>query len=121
MGTVTLTATQNAGAYADFAAPTNLYTFDPSSLELVVPDAAQATLDTALVNYAANQVAIDAAFTQARTDEALDRERDELDNQKILKALAELLVDEFNILRALHSLPLRTFAQLRTAIRNKVV
>lgn len=87
---------------------------------LDVPDVGQPALNAALVDYQANQAARESAFAQAQGVVVLDRERDRLDNEKILKAFAELLVDEFNILRALHSLPDRTFAQLRTAIRNKV-
>lgn len=120
MATVILTGTQNEGALADFVAPNKGYGFDPISRLLEV-DVTQPVLDAALVNYAANQAAIDLAYAQSITDMNLNLERDRLDNEKILKAFAELLVDEFNILRALHALPARTFAQLRTAIRNKVI
>lgn len=37
-----------------------------------------------------------------------------------LRALAEIIKDELNVLRALHALPDRTLAQLRTSITNKV-
>lgn len=38
----------------------------------------------------------------------------------LLRAFADILKDEINILRALHSLPNRTLAQLRTAIAARV-
>lgn len=120
MAKVTVLVSHNLRALADHAG-SNLEELALTEDELEVPDVTQAALDAALITYAANQAAIDAAFTQVEIDTELDKERDELDNQKILKALAELLVDEFNILRVIEGLPPRTFDQLRTAIRNKVV
>jgi hypothetical protein len=38
----------------------------------------------------------------------------------LLRAFADLMKDEINILRALHALPNRTLAQLRTAIDTRV-
>jgi hypothetical protein len=38
----------------------------------------------------------------------------------LMRAFADVVKEEINILRALHSLPDRTLAQLRTAIANKV-
>ncbi len=69
---------------------------------------------------AATMAAIDAAIAATQLTQQRDGAKNEFDAQRTLKALAELLVDEFNILRALHSLPDRTFAQLRTAIRAKI-
>jgi len=69
---------------------------------------------------AAAQAVIDAAIATALLTSQRDGAKNEFDAQRVLKAIAELLVDEFNILRALHALPDRTFAQLRTAIRNKI-
>ena len=123
MAKVTVLGTYNLRAFADHAGSVvdGQIGFRPDILELEAGDVTQPALDAALITYAAGQVAIDSAFVQAEIDVALDVERDKLDNEKILKAFAELLVDEFNILRALHALPDRTFAQLRTAIRNKVI
>ena len=69
---------------------------------------------------AAAQTVIDDAIATALLASQRDGAKGEFDAQRVLKALAELLVDEFNVLRDLHGLPLRTFAQLRTAIRNKI-
>lgn len=42
------------------------------------------------------------------------------DTEDLLKAFAEVLIDEINILRSQHALPDRTPAQLRTALQNKL-
>ncbi len=120
MAKVTVQISHNLRALADLAG-SNLEDLSLSGDEFEVADVTQGALDAALIGYVADQANIDAAFTQVEVDTELDKERDELDSQKILKAFAELLVDEFNILRAIEGLPPRTFAQLRTAIRNKVV
>ena len=122
MGAVTLTSTQNRKAFADFADSNTLFTFDPVSLEIVIPSVTQAALDTALINYAADQANIDAAFVQARADQSADRIRDTFDDEerRLLRAFAEVVLDELNNLRAQHGLAARTMAQLRTAIRNKI-
>ena len=69
---------------------------------------------------AAAQAVIDADLTAARIVSQKDGAKNEFDVQRVLPALAELLVDEFNNLRTLHALPDRTFSQLRTAIRGKI-
>lgn len=69
---------------------------------------------------AAAQIAIDDAIGITLLTSQRDSAKTELDTRRVLIALAELLVDEFNALRTLHGLPDRTFAQLRTAIRNKI-
>lgn len=43
-----------------------------------------------------------------------------VENPLLLRALADIIKDEINILRALHGLPDRTLSQLRTAIQNKI-
>ena len=59
-------------------------------------------------------------------DDALDVERldsvsDELDRtQTIMKAFAQVVLDEFNLLRAEHGLVPRTLAQLKNAVRGKL-
>jgi hypothetical protein len=119
MAKVTVLVSHNLRALADLAG-SNLQELSLTDDEFEVPDVTQAALDAALIGYVADQANIDAAFTQTEVDAGLDEERDKLDSEKILKAFAEMVVDEFNILRAIEGLPPRTFAQLRTAIRNKV-
>ncbi len=66
------------------------------------------------------QATIDAALAAAKLTTEKDGAKNSLDVERVLVALVELLPDEFNILRTLHSLPDRTFAGLRTAIRAKI-
>jgi hypothetical protein len=119
MAKITVLASYNLRALADHAG-SNLQELSITADEFEVPDVTQPVLDAALITYVADQANIDAAFTQIEVEAVLDVERDKLDSEKILKAFAEMVVDEFNILRAIEGLPPRTFAQLRTAIRNKV-
>ena len=61
--------------------------------------------------------AVDAAEDIAR----LDNIADELDQtQSIMKAFAEVVLDEINILRGEHALTPRTLAQLKAAVRGKL-
>ena len=69
---------------------------------------------------AGEQTAIDNAIAADRLAAAKDSAKNEFDIQRVLRAFAELLVGEFNILRQQHALPDRTFDQLRTAIRNAI-
>ncbi len=87
---------------------------------LDVPDVNQVDLDAALVTYNADPAAADAAWTQKFADRETTRKQSEFDDREVLRAFAKLLVNELNILRALHSLPPRTFDQLRTAIRDEI-
>ncbi len=60
-----------------------------------------------------------AAEARVRAD-AKDR-LDGFDSQSLqLRAFADIIKDELNILRALHSLSDRTLAQLRTSIKNRI-
>lgn len=43
-----------------------------------------------------------------------------INNERVLRAFAAIVVDEINILRAQHGLPDRTFAQLVTAIKSRI-
>lgn len=63
---------------------------------------------------------IDDAIAATRATKAKEEEKDRFDNERLLKAFAELVIDQFNVLRAIEGLPDLTFAQLRTAIRNKI-
>lgn len=123
MAKVILQVGHNPDAYNFLAGNHNdLYYFDQGSLEIEIPKVGQAAMDAALVDYTANQVARDAAFIQLQSDTERDRIRDTFDDKerRLLRAFAEVVKDEINILRGQHALAPRTLAQLRTAIRNKV-
>jgi len=75
------------------------------------------TGDTVTLMGAAARDALDAAELET-TKDAIVNQIDNLND--IIRALASVLVDELNILRTQHSLPNRTLAQLKTAIRNKL-
>ncbi len=94
------------------------FTSNPDLLD--VPDVSQVDLDAALVTYNADPAAADATWTQKFADMRVARKQAEFDDREVLRAFAKLLVQELNILRALHSLPPRTFDQLRTAIRDDI-
>ena len=69
-----------------------------------------------LMDQAAQDV-VDAALDVVR----LDSVADELDRvQSIMKAFAQVVLDEFNLLRAEHGLNPRTLAQLKNAVRGKL-
>ena len=73
------------------------------------------TGDTVSEMDAAAKAVVDAAALTASRDSKIARlDSVEDDDRQILN----VLIKEFNILRALHGLPDRTLAQLRTAIRN---
>ena len=110
-----------------------LIMFDPPSSELEVPDVTQGDLDNAFITYTGDQVNIDAATAAAKIVTLKDSAKNNFDTERVLKALAGLLVDEFNILRQQlntttsespqltnTNLSDRTFAQLRDAIRAKI-
>lgn len=46
--------------------------------------------------------------------------RHRIDNEVVLRAFAEVVMDEINILRTEHSLPVRTLSQLVNAIKQKI-
>ncbi len=121
MAKVTILPGQNLNAIADLAGSNrqNLSLVDD---EFEVPDVTQAALDAAFADYVANQAARDTAFAQAQTDEETQKVKDTFDDEerRLLRAFAEVVKDEINILRGQHGLAARTLAQLRTAIRNKV-
>ena len=58
------------------------------------------------------------ATLRRRAKEALDAQNAE--TEALIRALAFVVLDEINILRAEHSLAARTPAQLRTAIKAKI-
>ena len=92
----------------------------PGTSELECESVDQATLDTAFAGYVADQTNIDAATAAAKETVSRDSDKDLYDNKRLWRAVAELMVDELNILRALHTLPDRTVAQANAAIRSKI-
>lgn len=68
----------------------------------------------------ATRDARDAELAAITAAAELQREKDSYDQKAVLRALALVLLDEVNILRAQHSLPPRTAAQARNAIRAKL-
>lgn len=121
MGKVTLPAGGNPGAFNNHLGQHGGgYYYE--GLEFEIPSFSQATMDAALITYAADVANINAAFVTLVADEETQRVKDTFDDEerRLLRAFAALVMDELNTLRALHSLAPRTFAQLRTAIKNKV-
>ena len=83
---------------------------EPSKYWIITGDA------ITLMDQAA-QDAVDAVDEEAR----LDSIADELDQtQSILKAFAQVMLDQLNILRVNDGLPEATLAQLKTAVRGKL-
>jgi len=64
----------------------------------------------------AERDAVDASAETAQRDERILREIDSLEST--MRQLVKLMVSELNILRALHSLPDRTLAQVRNQLRS---
>ena len=75
------------------------------------------TGDVVTLMDAAARAVVDAASEALQ----LDSISDELDQtQTILRAFAEVMLDQLNTLRAFHSLPAATLAQLKAAVRAKL-
>ena len=72
--------------------------------------------DVTLMDQAARD-AVDVAEIAANRDDVAGQ-MDSMEN--IIRAFALAVLDEFNVLRAQHSLPERTISQLKTAVRNKL-
>lgn len=121
MGKVTLPAGGNPGAFNNHVGQLGKgYYFE--GLEIEIVQLTQAVLDAALITYAADVTNINNTFTQLLLDDESERVRNTFDDveRRLLRAFAEVVKDEINILRGQHGLAARTLAQLRTAIRNKV-
>lgn len=123
MARVIVTSAHNFAAIANLAGSTleNL-SYHEMTDELEVPDVSQSDLDAAFADYTANQVARDASWTMLSIlpNLRIARQQTEFDDREVLRAFAKLIMNDLNTLRALHSLPPRTFAQLRTEIRNEI-
>jgi len=110
----------NSVASADLSEPVANYIEEPD-LSAVVGWAQKYWIITGDVITLMSQAARDAVDATA-----LDTERDntaaELDQlEGVLRAFAQVVLDEFNVLRNLHAgLAPRTVAQLKTALRGKL-
>lgn len=102
------------------AADPFLNIWHPGTSQLEVESVDQATLDTAFAGYVADQANIDAATEAARIAAEKNVAKNSVDVERIVRALIELLPDEFNILRTLHSLPDRTVAGLTAALKANI-
>jgi len=92
----------------------------PGTTELEVPDVTQAALDAALADYVANQSTYDTA-TAAVTDTASKATaKAKLRGDKCLLGILEGVVGEINLLRAEHSMPARTEAQVLAAVDSNI-
>lgn len=121
MAKVVVTLMQDWRKIAELAgADPNENMFDPSISELEVVGVTQAVLNTAFATYTGDQANIDAATAAAREADQKEQAKDNFDSQKVLVAVAKLLIKELNTLRALQGLPDRTFAQWRKALRNEI-
>ena len=121
MAKVVVTMSQNWMKIAELAAGDPKQTiYHPSTTELEVPDVTQAVLDAALSDYETNQTTYDAATATAldAANKALAKAK--LGNDKCLVGILQGLVGEINLLRAEHTLPARTEAQVRTAIETNI-
>ena len=94
---------------------------DPQPTEQAVQDA---LADATTVNgqtfsqWLAEHGGDSVATFRRKAREALDEQQAETEG--LIRALALVVMDEINLLRAEHSLAARTPAQIRTAIKNKI-
>ena len=66
------------------------------------------------------QATIDAALAAAKLTTEKDAAKSQIDVERVVRALVDMLPGEFNILRTLHSLPDRTAAQVNAALKANV-
>ncbi len=76
--------------------------------------------DTIRSATAGEQTTIDQGIADARETAEKDGAKNSVDVERVVRALVDLLPDEFNILRALHSLPDRTPAQVNAALKANI-
>lgn len=69
---------------------------------------------------AATQTAIDDAIAATKLASEKDAAKTNIDVERVVRALVDMLPGEFNILRTLHSLPDRTAAQVNAALKANV-
>lgn len=66
------------------------------------------------------QATIDSALAATRLTAEKDAAKSNIDVERVVRALVDMLPGEFNILRTLHSLPDRTAAQVNAALKANV-
>lgn len=76
--------------------------------------------DTIRAATAAEKLSIDAAIASDRDDAEKAGAKNQVDVERVVRALVDMLPGEFNILRSLHSLADRTPAQLRAALKAHI-
>ena len=62
----------------------------------------------------------DAEIAVANADRDRRTAKHRIDDERVLRAFAEIVMDEINILRGEHGLAARTLSQLVTAIKGKI-
>lgn len=87
------------------------YAAEATPAQVAAGDAALAQIDWSPAAEAAWQLSHDRDTAQGRWDAPSER---------LLRAVALVILDEINTLRQQHGLPARTAAQLRTAIRQRI-
>lgn len=121
MSVLTLLPGHNFAALNNFAGNEGLMTsWDETTLELEMPAIDQPTADQALIDYIADQVNIDNDFADFVADREKDRKKDEFDDKDDLTALIKVMVDELNVLRALHALPDLNFGTVNADVRSRI-
>lgn len=69
---------------------------------------------------AAAQTVVDDAIAVAKDTAEKDAAKTSIDLERVVRALVDLLPNEFNVLRTLHSLPDRTAAQVNAALKANI-
>jgi len=97
--------------------PTGVEVIWPGADPVTVQDVIDANDSPGFATWYAEHGGDQVLTLRRKAKEALD---DIQANEALIRALAFVVMDEINILRAQHSLADRTPAQLRTAIKNKI-
>jgi hypothetical protein len=123
MAKVTLPAGRDFFAFNDHIGNFgNAFSFDDATgdYEPVDPTIDQATLDAALITYAADVAGINAAWADKLTDFNDDVMKTEFDSNAGLTAVIKEMVDELNAIRQNAGLPDLNFGVVNAAIRQRI-
>lgn len=121
MGKVTLLAGHNFQSFARHVGAMDMMIhFDPTTLEVTLPDIDQAVMDAGLVTYAADQANLDSEFVDALEDQEAEFSQNLFDEKKDLTAIIKVMVDELNAVRTANGLPDLNFGQVNAAIRQRI-